>query len=257
MVGAVNGRRPYPAPPLHQRPPTLVAFERQNAHLVSTSVRPCGFMRIRGEAAEPQNELQLGPDPGLTLESFVTFDAVDPRLVYEWLAESYQDESTNVTVTPRQIFRSLLLWLSLYEPRKCNLVARGDAVEKGLVPYLFGNFGDNKWQATVGIIMEDGFGILMRPPDTPIPPLPVEPEEPPPPFTLFVRSLGTNDDAARRLVAQVQAWDKANRPGMEGLRIRAYPMADGFISAANEQIVKKRWHQFVIDYPDHETGLMK
>jgi protein-L-isoaspartate(D-aspartate) O-methyltransferase len=177
-------------------PQLSVAFDRQNNHLVSASVKPCGFMRIRGESAEPQNEHQLGLDPGLSLEFYTSLGAVDPGEVYQWLTESYQDWSTNVTTTPSQIFCSLLLWLSLNEPRKCSLIAHGDAVEKALVPFLFGDFSDNQWRATVAVMMEDGLGALMRPPDTQIPPPPPEPGEPSPPFAIFVRSFGPNDAAA-------------------------------------------------------------
>jgi hypothetical protein len=88
----------------------------------------------------------------------------------------------------------------------------------------------------------------MRPPEASVPP---QTEEPPPPFTLFVHSFGPNRYLAQRLIDQVQAWDEANRPGVAGLRIRAYPVGDGFTAARNEQVVTKQWHQFVIDYPDN------
>lgn len=234
--------------PLSIKGPQLsVAFDRQNNHLASTSVRPCGFMRMRGASAEPQSELQLGPVPGLTLESYKLLVTFEPDVIYEWLTGSCQDQSTHIEITPRQIFRSLLLWLSLNEPQMCSLVARDAAVENGLVPLLFGNFSDHKWQAAVAVLTEDGLGVLMRPPGAPLPP--PEPGEPPPPFTLFVRSFGPKDDAARRLVEQVQAWDKANRPSIKGLRIRAFPADDALTPVTGEYVVRKRWQQFVLDYP--------
>lgn len=230
-------------------PQLSVAFDRQDGHLVSVSVKPCGFMRIRGEQAEPKSELALGPIPGLTLETNHVPDSVEPDVVFQWLTGASQDRSTAVQVTPRDIFSSLLLWFSLNEPRLCSLVAQDEAVDQGLVPPLLARTGKSRWLFTFAILAEGGLSALMRSPDSFLPP-DDRSDDPPPPFTLFVRSFGPDNDLAQQLIDQVQAWDKANRPGVAGLRIRAYPVAGGFTATANEQIITKRWHRFVIDYPN-------
>ena len=230
-------------------PQLSVAFDRQVGHLVSASVKPCGFMRIRGDLSEPQSELALGPDPGLSLETNYSLDSVDPDVVFQWLMGPHRDQPIGVQVTPRQLFSGLLFWLSLNEPRLCNLVARGDAVDQGIVPYLMGRLGKTRWVVAVALLEEAGLSVLMRPPDSPLPPE-IKPGEPPPSFALYARSFGSKNSRARRLIDLVQAWDKANRPGAEGLRIRAYPVAAGPTIVADEQIIKKQWHQFIIDYSD-------
>lgn len=231
-------------------PQLSVAFDRQDGHLVSVSVRPCGFMRVRGELAEPQSTLSLGPDPGLFLDTNDMPEMAEPDVIFQWLTGPHQDWSTGVEATPRDIFSSLTLWLSLNEPRLCSLGAKDDAADKGLVPPLL--HGKSRWVLTFAILAEDGLSTLMRAPDFPPPPDDGS-DDPPPPFTLFVRSFGPNNDLARQLIDQVRAWDLANRPGVAGLRIRAYPVANELTLTADEQIIRKRWHQFVIDYPDNQS----
>ncbi len=229
-------------------PQLSVAFDRRNNHLTSASIKPCGFMRLRGDLAEPSHELHLEGDSDWGLAAIYDPDPVDSEMIYQWLTGPREDRSTTVKTTPRQLFRSLSLWLALHETRHCSLYARGESVDRGLIPPLFSSSGKSKWQITLAILTETGIGALMRPPDMPFPP-PVPPEgKPPPPFTLHVRGFGPDDGAAQQLVNQVQAWDEAGRPGLNGLRIRALPLT---ILYSGDVVVKKRWHQFVIDYPDN------
>lgn len=229
-------------------PQLSVAFERRNNHLTSASIKPCGFMRLRGDLAEPSHELHLEGNSDWGLAAVSELAPVDPEMIYQWLTGPREDWSTNVKTTPRQLFRSLSLWLALHETRRCSLYARGESVDRGLIPPLFSSSGESKWQMTLAVLTETGIGALMRPPDMPFPP-PVPPEgEPPPPFTLYVRGFGPDAGAARQLVDQVRAWDAAGRPGLKGLRIRALPLAS---QDGTGKVIKKKWHQFVMDYPDN------
>ena len=44
-----------------------VAFEREDGHWASRSVVPCGFMRLRGALAGPEQVVVLDPTSGLML----------------------------------------------------------------------------------------------------------------------------------------------------------------------------------------------
>jgi hypothetical protein len=86
----------------------------------------------------------------------------------------------------------------------------------------------------------------MRPPGDRVP---GGPEAEPRAFELYVRGLGDSADIARRLCRHAQEWDSAGRPGSDGLRIRALPIAAGYVPAAGEQIIEKRWTRLVLDWP--------
>lgn len=215
------------------------AFERANGHLSSVSIVDCGFIMLRGAFAEVEFMAALGPDPGIYLScpKQVRVDAVE---IYERLSGPSRDRPTGVRLTERDVWRSLSLWLALREPHLFGLSAEGEMAERDLVPPLLGLSGKWKWRMTSGVLSEHGLAVLTR--------VPIDQDENAS-FELYVRSFGAADDAARRLVEQVRAWDAAGRPASEGLRIRAYPKDAGYAPAEGELAVQKRWTQFVFDWP--------
>jgi protein-L-isoaspartate(D-aspartate) O-methyltransferase len=246
-------------------PQFSVAFDQANGYLTSASIRTCGFMRCRGNLAEPEVILPLGPEPGLLLAFIAqphtqhpenTQHPPDAPILYQWLTGPSQDRPTQVKVGPQEIWRSLNLWLAMHEPQSCGLSAHGAALEQDLVPYLFGFDGAHKWRATNGVLAEAGLSVLMRSPDATAPlPETQEKEKSPPPFELYVRQFGPDETVAQRLLNSVQAWDKSGRPGLAGLRIRAYPAGADYTPTAKEHMVKKQWCSFVLDWPVEEAEM--
>lgn len=225
-------------------PQYAVAFAHNDGYLASLSIRGCGFMRMRGGMAEPATLMPLGPDPGLLLVFAETPFMVDPETLYRWLNDPYQDRATGVETGLREIWNSLSLWLALANQPHCTLSAQGDIVDKNIVPHLFSFDGESKWCSSSGLLGESGLALLMRPPE---PPAAESANESPPSFPLFARSFGPDKTIAHRLVAQVQAWDAAGRPDIEGLRIRAYPTG-AYTPAPGERVLAKQWYDFVLDW---------
>lgn len=220
-----------------------VAFEPADGHLTSVSVRPCGFMTLRGAFAGPETMIPLGPEPGLGL-SVEDGNLIDAEAAYQWLTGPSHDWPTAVRVTPLEVWGGLNLWLALREPGLCRLYAEGELAERGLVPFLFGVPG--RFCGTAGLVGEAGLCTLMRPPDH-SPSINEQPDDSVP-FELFVRSFGPDDALARRLMEQTTAWDAAGRPSLKGVRIRAYPGDTDYAPSANEVAVDKQWTQLVLDW---------
>lgn len=228
-----------------------IAFEQKDDHLLSLSVRDCGFIPLRGTFADPRpgSVVQLGPDPGL--EMWVGTEwSVDGETMYDWLIGPSRDWDVGATVAVHEIISGLMMWLALNEPNAGRMVAWDDIVERSIVPPLIGLCGKRKMVFTPVLLGETGLAALMRPPGQPSPL--VEYSElfaPGPPFALFVRQFGADESLAQRLIARIQAWDTAGRPSSDGLRIRAYRRDSGHLPSKGEIVVEKRWTQLVLDWP--------
>jgi protein-L-isoaspartate(D-aspartate) O-methyltransferase len=108
-----------------------VAFDRIGDHLESSSVKPCGFMLMRGDfaAALP---IPLGPTPGLV----IIFDGnlpADPDDIYRWLNSTPEQESAGIRISPIE-GRALVLWLGRHRNEFCRLVASGDRAGWAPIP---------------------------------------------------------------------------------------------------------------------------
>jgi protein-L-isoaspartate(D-aspartate) O-methyltransferase len=176
-----------------------VAFEREGDHWTSRSARPCGFMRMRGSVAGPERSYRVGPALTLALPQD---REVDADALVAVLAEppTVRDTGTSPTVT--QLFDGLSLWLAVREPRWCALSevvgADNPVLRDPPLPAP-------ESAMTAGILGDDGVALLGKADGD-----------------LAVLGYG-NEAVAGDLLAHVQAWDAAGRPGTEGLRIDAYP----------------------------------
>lgn len=221
-----------------------IALEKIDGHLESISIKGCGFMMLRGALASPENDLPLGKEPGLVI-SIEDQSVRDAEIAYQLLIGPSRNLSTGVRIKPDEIWGGLKLWLALHEPGFCNTSACGEPAERGLVPCLFG-YGD-EWKCcfTSGVISASSLAVLMRSPDLP---LPWDCPEDAPPFELFVKSFGSDDSLARRLIEQVKVWDAAGRPMSEGLSIKVYPKDHPYVPAAQQVVIQKRWTRLVVDW---------
>jgi protein-L-isoaspartate(D-aspartate) O-methyltransferase len=229
-----------------------IAFEQQDEHLSSVSVRDCGFMTLRGvfSAPHPAQVLQLGPDTGLEL--WIKGERKpDAEGISGWLSGARRDWDTEVKVEVREIVGGLLLWLALHEEDRGRLVAWDDMVERDVVPPLIGLGQKGKSVFTPVLLGEEGLSGLMRPPGQPAPLLEYsELYTPGESFALFVRQFGPDESLARRLVARVRAWDAAGRPSSAGLRVRAYHRDIDCVPSERDIVVEKRWTWLVLDWPE-------
>jgi protein-L-isoaspartate(D-aspartate) O-methyltransferase len=227
-----------------------VAFERVEDHLRSLSVQGCGFIQLRGDfAATGSKEVQLGPDPGLYLETLGE-SSIDSDAVYQLLTGVSKDWAAGVEVTVGDALMGPLgTWLALHESRMCKLVARGDMVEQNLVPHLEGIEAKQKSAQTRVLLGETGLVALMRPPDQPRQLLPMEKlVASDSAFPLYLRQFGPEDSLAKGLIAQIHAWDAAGRPSLDRMHIRAYVKDSEYTPAKGEIVLKKPWTKLIIEW---------
>ncbi len=222
-----------------------IAFQPENGHLTSRSIRDCGFIQLRGRFAEPDALTSLGPEPGLHL--FMSGGTpIPPDTIYGWLTQPSRDLSTDLNVEPREIWGGLGLWLALHAPGYCAFGTQGEMTDRGIIPLLLGYTGQENTSLTNGLLEERGLALPMRPPDA-IPPF--EKLMEPVPFTLWVRGYGPDETVADHLLKQARAWDAAGRPASNGLRIRAYPTESGYTPGPGEAVIQKPFSRFVVDWP--------
>lgn len=232
-----------------------IAFEQDNDHLKSISVRECSFMPLRGEFASGfSSRIQLGQEQGLYLEPAGQF-AIDSDAAFEFLAGPRQDWATGVEVTVWDVMvGELWTWLALQEPRLCKLAAEGEVVEHNIVPPVSGIDGKQKYTGTVALVEKTGLAALTRPPDQPVHLVERDklflPDSPfVVPFMLFVRQFGPDETIAKRLVSQIQAWSAAGRPSSEGMHIRAYRVNSAHTPSEGEYVIEKPWTKLVLEWP--------
>lgn len=219
-----------------------IAFDRRSDHLESVSVVGCGFMELRGAFAAPRNEIELGPERGLSLVTDC-YDQIDADAIYASLTGRYVDHSTGLNVTAASLWEGLLLWLCLREPSICSLSAVGEGARRGLVPYLFAHAG-HAWTRTYGLQREETLCTLLRAPAVAGPTQDADSN----PFELFVRRFGSDESLSQRLIDHCRAWDAAGRPGKSGLRIRAYPADVTDAPPSSTFVLTQRSTRLVIDW---------
>jgi protein-L-isoaspartate(D-aspartate) O-methyltransferase len=191
-----------------------VAFERDGDDWVSRSVEPCGFMRLRGRMAGPEVVRMIRP--GLTL-SLPDPHGLDPDQVGRLLDDPGQAHTTDLPVSPPEIFGGLSLWLAIHEPAWC--VLNGQSLPDAPVQLY-------DTQMTAGVADPDGLALLTRTDQ------------------LGATAYGpAGDAAATRLLDHVRAWHEAGRPGTKGLHIRAIPPAT---PATTGEIIDKTYTRLVI-----------
>jgi protein-L-isoaspartate(D-aspartate) O-methyltransferase len=223
-----------------------VAFERAGDHLASVSVRPCGFMTLRGSMAGPESIQSLGHSLFLELGGD---SPIDPAAVQAALSRPGPELPLRMRVTGREVFDGLALWLALHEPDVGSLAALDSAPERDLVPPLCTLGG---MTSTYVLVEGEALAALVRlgsdgsgagEDDS---------------FEPGVRGYGPGSEAlASRLADSVQSWQRRGRPSTTGLRIRAYfagTEAGTEAAAEAAAVIDKRYSRLVVDWPqDHSA----
>lgn len=216
-----------------------IAFEQTGEYLTSASVHPCGFMQLRGVFAGPDTLVGLGSDPGLLLHTDDT-TRVNAKRVYTLLKQSHVERPSGFFIKASEIWRNATLGLALHEPGFCTLTAQGDLADSELAPALLRWEGTVKSAYTFGVLEETGIVLFARPGGA---------SASDDPFELILRGYGDSAALADRIVQRLATLDAADRPGIEGLRVRAYRQPTTYIPVSGEAVVDKRYTRLVFDWP--------
>jgi protein-L-isoaspartate(D-aspartate) O-methyltransferase len=233
--------------PLSLRGPQVsTVFEKEQDHLVSTSLKACGFVNLRGSLAEHDTTFQPGPHAGQLILRLGEPQHIDTDRIYHWLLDKHDEYATPIQVMTHELFYGLIFWLALHDASICNLQARGALAEQDIVPGLFYvPSQQHPARSTIGLLSDQGLSVLMRDPSAP---LPADDTAEVIPFRIFIRSFGSDTTVANRLSSLVMSWHMAGRPTEHNLSIRAYPTTKEYTAQTNDIIIKKRWTQFVCSW---------
>jgi protein-L-isoaspartate(D-aspartate) O-methyltransferase len=214
-----------------------VAFERTENGLQSVSVKNCGFMRMRGAFAEPQNLHSLWTGVRLWSDWAVDVDAISQALL-----DSYHEIPTglNMDSTPW----GLIFWLELYEPGFGQFWVKDAPADAPQLPYLWGV--QNNFHAMC-ISNGERLVFLMRSPGR-TPPKPEDAGKDKPPFELHIRCYGQDNTLVDTLLDHIRAWDEAGRPRwINDLHITAYPVNAELHVPEDAIVLPRRWMQYVLE----------
>lgn len=206
-----------------------IAFSREDEHLASLSVTGCAFMRMRGSLAGPEGFVAVG-----TADDTITITAddrttIDSRDVERALTAPGGERSTGITLNGGWgAWSGLGLWIALRDARFCSLFAEHPTTT---IPSIAAEF-----QWTAGLMSPTSLALLTSSTECDASGAPV----------LGVRQYGPDDSLTMALVDHVESWDRAKRPGDDGLRVDVYPLTEGHVASPGATVVTKRWHQFVI-----------
>ena len=215
-----------------------IAFERVADHLESRSLRPCGFMRLRGAFAGPETLMPIGEGRDLFAET-------GPRppggeRLGELLGPPGERLDRGITVTLSELWGGLGLWLASHEPGLGRLSGRGVRSLAGPASSIVvgGRMG------ALMLVSAHGCAIATRPDD------PGETTEEAAgekaadpaaaaklearlrkPFELAAWPFGRDGAGlAARLARHAQDWAAAGRPSPSDLTVTAYPAEMGGVT---------------------------
>lgn len=205
-----------------------IAFDSRGDHLTSTSVVDCGFMRIRGQAAGPEQVRVLDREAGRTI---VVHDGREADELADALSGDPVELSTSVTATGKEVFGSLMLWLSGAGAGRVD-VYESAAAEQPLLGPTHVEFSDLRMAA--GIARGGSVAVLVRSRHG---------------HRLLARAFGpAAAELAAELAGQVREWDLAGRPATAGMIVRAYRKGATW-TVAGQRVVHKRDTSLVLSWP--------
>jgi protein-L-isoaspartate(D-aspartate) O-methyltransferase len=172
-----------------------IAFTRAaGSTLVSDSVQLCGFIPMAGPGQDGERRVVLAPDEMVTVHHD-TDQPVSPDAAARALREPPATVWSGITVGPEDSFDGIWLRMAAAEPATCRITASAAAVEAGLCrPAIPARSPALAQNASLAYLALRRLGTT------------------PPRFELGATSHGPNGpDLARRICAQIQAWNHAPR----------------------------------------------
>lgn len=221
-------------------PQACVAFVQMGDHLASESVKPCGFMRLRGPFQGPEAVVPLGPRPGLRL--FTEGDPVDAPRVYDWLAGPCRELPATIRIGGGWLCGGLESWLAPRDPGFITMMAGAEAAERGEALSLF--LAPGGFRRTFGLLRPDGLALL----GPAQPSIEAEPATGQTSIDLRVRGFGPDPGAAAELLAHIQAWDAAGQPDLERLRIRVDRLDAPARGVPADALITRRWTRLALTW---------
>lgn len=214
-----------------------VAFVPDEHGLTSVNVRPCGFMVLRGESCGPQQLALIGPERRMLLR-MADVSRVESDGLFDALTGASRDLSTDLRLTPAEILGALA-WLSLHAPGFCTVVARDDAGRAPL-PAPLSLPADAEGRGAAGIAEGGSLALLGAGTS----------DDGSPQRAIIIRAYGPEVGLTERMLGALHAWDRAGRPPLEAVRIRAYPAAmPAPASRHGDVVIRKRWSTLVLSWP--------
>lgn len=241
-----------------------IAFERVAGHLESRSLRPCGFMRLRGAFAGPETVVAIGEERNL-------FAEVGPRPPGAEELEALFDQpgerlDSGITITLGELWGGLGLWLAGHESGLGRLSALGVKTLPGPASSVVigGRMG------AVMLVSAHGCAIMARPDDPGEVTADDEEDEDEEasgpaaaeklqarlraPFELGSWPFGQDGpELAARLARHARDWAAAGRPSSGDLTITAYPAGtDGTPAPAGAQqaVIGKQYTRLLLTWRD-------
>jgi protein-L-isoaspartate(D-aspartate) O-methyltransferase len=183
-----------------------VCLQAAGDHLASVSILPCGFMRLRGAFAGPEAIVRLGDRAGLLVEAGPPSAGSGARDLAELLTEPGEIVGSGVQVTGRELHGGLSLWLAMHQPTGIGRVTDPDTRAR--------------WRSRILLSGARGCATL-EPVTDPVPDPPAGRQLT---FEAGARPFGNEGfKLAGQLVGHIRDWAAAGRPGLDQLRLDAYP----------------------------------
>jgi protein-L-isoaspartate(D-aspartate) O-methyltransferase len=168
------------------------AFVARRDCLEAGSLICCGFMPLRGAFADVPHGLPLNETLTLLSDSP---DALDKGTILTWLEQPRPPAALEIQVDARELWDRFRPWLALRERGHVVLVETEAAA------------GIRHFRYRSGLLTPAGLGLLDLDGDGPA-----------------VRAFGPFAIPAELMLRQIAVWDAAGRPGLERVRLRAYPL---------------------------------
>jgi methyltransferase of FxLD system len=191
-----------------------IAFEKIDGRLVSRSIRPCGFMRLRGEYAGPDTSLEvLGLTASFEPSNDIRADALRGLLEHppRTLASSHVKLTESRALIDYLALRGEPL-VSLFDPGGGKLECEfGVGLMSGSSSLLVLTFDSSEWGLSPAI-----------------------------------RIYG-DDSALIRLEKDAAEWMASGQPDLSSAAITALPI-DSFPDRTDGFVVRKKWMEYWIDF---------
>lgn len=213
----------------------VTAFEQRAGAWVSQWILPTHFMMLRGTMGRDGAEVAL--DQARTLKLTVAeTQSLDAPALLAALAGPADSTPTGLRLTLQEMELGLNPWLALHEPGFCLLRAEANAPLAAQIPGLL-HAGPTRAPVVVGLA--DGAQICLLAAQHP--PLTLKDSTP---LDLVLHTYAQSTPLAQRLLAQLQAWVKAQRPQVDTLHITVYPTGTQPQPEPGETLLPKAWNQW-------------
>ena len=220
-----------------------VAFVQADDHLSSVGVCEAGFMPLTGVMANADVRLGVPDRPGVHVVA-APGSKIDVELIGRALRAREPAAPIGVTVSALEVFGSLRRWLAFEDPAAALVMYNGapeGAEASGVPQVLEFPVGGHIQRSSPCLLGAAGFAVLDVAGGGDV----ARGSGLHTGLELSVRACGAAEREAWRLSELVMAWDAADRPGADQLRIDAYPCGVA-VPASQGSVHHARYTTFVV-----------